>query len=324
MKNCLIRTQVYDFITRARSSGLESEWINLINDKQVNQEKLAQLDSLVLNVLRTSPKEISLTRPSISINHHPFTNNAVIEYEIPKEVRESLKQEALKTVSNEDKAKELYRSNLRSLREQLLRQYAVNNPQNVLPPLKTKPVNGILKKSKKPQDINKIIASLNPDPRFPQYDSVIIGLKNALINYRDQTGQSLFEKEIAIHSNYFKKLGTGSINWNLLSESEADFVNVLSKAYSTLEENLILLPHEVPELQYYEVLIEKIRDAEGQKLVEVVESSSAFEKMIEGAKQYHLELAHIHVDQIFKGWPEWQLKLEDLYINKKWFHLLGE
>jgi hypothetical protein len=135
-----LQSQVNLFVRIARRTGLESDWIALLNGKSVSPQSLSRLDSLLKHLIVSSP-----IRPTTFSNEchaetivDPITKQNIFRFEIPKKVRLAAKEEALQKASKDEaKAKQIYKQTIEDIKTDLIKNYASKQVAKRNPPLRT-------------------------------------------------------------------------------------------------------------------------------------------------------------------------------------------
>jgi len=142
-KTLRIESQVAQFITQARSTGLEKHWISLLRGQNVETTHLQQLDNLLKNVLeKPTPQTLDQNRPWAESFIDPISKQSVLKWEIPKATRLELKEKALqqataeKSSDTQSRAKEIYRASFNELRSKLIQLNASKQKGPIYPTLK--------------------------------------------------------------------------------------------------------------------------------------------------------------------------------------------
>jgi hypothetical protein len=309
---------------KARSSGLENEWINLISGKPVQPEQLQKLDTLVTEVLKT-PREVKKIAnvPYANSINHSFTNQYIIEYEIPKLAREKLKSEALSEEKDETKAKALYKKKFQELRANLIRNHAINCNQPTIPPIKVKfdpkdsPFRGSAQHLKETveefsklsnkelverylKDINKCIAQIpTSDPEFPHWDQYYLTLIKSFEKLRDEISNSYQNVQENIELDPLQKL--------------------VCKSYRILDSKKIVHITELPEFEFLEALYMKLVKVEEEMNEYKSLTTAISDKFGVTMKQFQLDMAHLTVDRVIEENPDWYIEYEDDLINSRWY-----
>jgi len=335
IKQSRIRNQVFDFIKSARSSGIESDWIKMINGKPVAPERVEQLDQLIQNVLsnKTQVHIRDSKLPHANLIRHHVTNQNIIEYEIPKPFREKIKKEALKESPNDiEKAKAVYHQRMSAVRRDLLREHAVKTTQSTIPPIKTKldQKNPFVREANvAPEDyVSYALAHIKPDPEFPQYDIFIEDLRKEFLKLQQETPEKLFKDNIAPHLLFNNKIEPQKNDWSVFKDREfaekaQKFARVVGHAYAVVgyqEKPVNIL--EIPEFHYYAALLQRIIEFEQRKVIEGERRFEVMKKLSEEWTQYTLDLVHKTPSEFLDEWPDIKAQWQEDLIKHKWFKWL--
>jgi len=335
IKQSRIRNQVFDFVKNARSSGLESDWIQLINGKPVAPERIEQLDQLVQNVLsnKTEIHARDSKLPHANLVRHHVTNQNIVEYEIPKPFREKIKKEAIKSHPNDvEKAKAVYRQHMDALRRNLIREYAVNTTQPTIPPIKTKldQRNPFMKEAPvaPTEYVSYALSELKPDPKYPQYNGLIEEMRKEYRKLQTETPEKVFKTQIAPHLMFNNKFEPQKNDWSVFkdreySEEAQKFARVIGQAYAIvgLQQKPVNIL-EVPEFSYYAALTQRILEFDERQELDGKKRYEALEKISEELTQFTLDLVHKTPGEFVNEWPEAKAEMQEDVIKHKWFKWL--
>jgi hypothetical protein len=133
-----LQVQIQSFVRQARQSGIEKDFVNLLHGKKVDQVAVKKLDNLINKILTSSILQSQKPDgPWSEFKYDNLTNQNIVEYEIPRETREQLKQQALQEAQNDQKkARDIYCNKFNSLRDSLISQVAQISTQPTIPPIK--------------------------------------------------------------------------------------------------------------------------------------------------------------------------------------------
>jgi hypothetical protein len=137
-----LQVQIQSFVRQARSQGIEKDFINLLQGKQVPQPSVKKLDNLINKILSSSVQHQPRQGAWSEFKFDSLTNQNIVEFEIPRETREHLKQQAITEAQSEkgsnaqQRAREIYKNNFNNLRNSLVERVAQVSTQPTIPPVK--------------------------------------------------------------------------------------------------------------------------------------------------------------------------------------------
>eukprot|EP01101_Sappina_pedata_P006665 TRINITY_DN3380_c0_g1_i1.p2 TRINITY_DN3380_c0_g1~~TRINITY_DN3380_c0_g1_i1.p2 ORF type:complete len:504 (-),score=295.62 TRINITY_DN3380_c0_g1_i1:159-1670(-) len=135
-----LQSQVNLFVRIARRTGLESDWLSLLNGKPVPQQSLARLDSLLKHLIVSSPVKPTTfsTECFAETSVDPITKQNIFRFEIPTKVRLAAKENAIaQSPKDEAKAKQIYKSSIQAIKADLIKNFASKQVEKRNPPLRT-------------------------------------------------------------------------------------------------------------------------------------------------------------------------------------------
>jgi hypothetical protein len=144
-----LQLQIQSFVRQSRQAGIEKDFIDLLQGKNVDKVSVKKLDNLIKKVLSTSSSSLPTQNREGSWSEFKFdnlTNQNIVEFEITRETREQLKKEAIQEAQKENsgdvqrKAREIYQNKFNSLRNSLITQVAQISTQPTIPPIKVEHV----------------------------------------------------------------------------------------------------------------------------------------------------------------------------------------
>jgi hypothetical protein len=172
-----LQLQIQSFVRQARAAGVEKDFVSLLQGNQVPAPTVKKLDNLIKKVLSASSAQTTTKHDGAwsEFKFDSLTNQNIVEFEIPRETRQQLKEQALKEAQNDNRrAKEIYRNKFNSLRESLVARVAQVSTQPTIPPIKVERVPD--------KDLDEIDERLRRASAAEKLEIQSEGLENPLID----------------------------------------------------------------------------------------------------------------------------------------------
>jgi len=311
-----LHAQVYSFVNAARSSGLEHDWIKLITGKPVGQDQLFHIDKLLSNALRernTPSRDPSRSFAQLTVD--AFTNQHILRYEIPKAVRLDLQKQALEQTKDEAKAKQIYREMFNQHRAQLLRPYALRQPEITIPPLKVEITDLVLPEG---QELS--------DDLPPEEITLFNDMHNFLETFENSDLETILKEHISPWKLKDPKDITSTPNWqaatNPISKPFIDelqpFVGALRKSYFPIDEPKKVTIDDVPVIKLMQATIQKLYNQKVRQQKQIEFQVASLQRMMQETEQEIYHIREYSDKEEYDRFPEYKEELKRLLLKSKW------
>jgi len=316
-----LHSQVYSFVNAARSSGLEHDWIKLITGKPVGQDQLFHIDKLLSNALRernTPSRDPSRSFAQLTVD--AFTNQHILRYEIPKAVRLDLQKQALEQTKDEAKAKQIYRDLFNQHRAQLLRPYALSQPEITIPPLKVEITNEITDLVP-PEESKELLDNLPPEEI-----SLFNDMNKLLESFANSDLETILKEHVSPLKFRDPKDITSTPNWqaatNPISKPFIDelqpFVGALRKSYFPIDEPKKVTIDDVPVIKLMQATIQKLYNQKVRQQKQIEFQVASLQRMMQETEQEIYHIREYSDKEEYDRFPEYKEELKRLLLKSKW------